>query len=125
MLDRGADAGKKQRGQDHPETGDMTERGKRGAGQQGAGGQQVAFAETFGDQPGGDLERGHRRAVRGADHADLRQRQAEGLRQQRQQHIREVGEAVVQRVRRTAGRQRTPGTGCFQVCNSLLMRGQA
>ena len=80
----------KQRDQDHPEAGDITQRDKCGAGDRGAGGKQVAFTKTLGNQAGRYLERGHCGAVRRAYHADLRQRQAESLRQQRQQHIGQI-----------------------------------
>src|SRR3990172_2866726 len=68
--------------------------------------EQVALAEALGDEARGNLEGGHRGAVGAANQADLRERQAEALREQRQQHVGEVGETVVQGVRRAAGGER-------------------
>ena len=43
------------------------------------------IAEAFGEEPGRNLKRRHRGAMRRADEADLREVEAEGLREQRQQ----------------------------------------
>ena len=61
--------------------------------------------------------------MRRADEPDLREREPEGLREQRQQHVSDVRESIVQRVRGAAGGERafrvTPGQEQVRCCRGF------
>src|SRR5947209_1784766 len=71
----------------------------------------MASAEALGEEAGRDLERRHAAGVRGADQADLRQRQPEFARPQRQEDVEGLGEAVVQEMDDGRGEEHRAGSG--------------
>ncbi len=71
--------------------------------------EQVALADALGQQPRGELERRHGHPVGRTDHPDLREGQAESLREERQQNVGDVRKPVVDHVRGAAGSEGAPG----------------
>ena len=65
-----------------------------------AGGQHDALAEALGQQASGDLEERHAPAVQSAQEADLGERKVKLDRPQGEEDVDDVGEAIVQEVRR-------------------------
>ena len=102
MLNRRTAPGEEQRNEDHPIARRQAESNERKAGHQRSKCKQVAFAEAFRDQCCGNLAGCHRDAVRRTDQPDLRERQAERLREQRQKDVGDVGQSVVQSMRSAA-----------------------
>ena len=78
------------------------------AGERGAGGQQRRAADPLGEQAGGHLKPGHRPGIERAQDADLGIAEAELRLPQRQQHIEQVGKAVMQRMGAAGDRHRPP-----------------
>jgi hypothetical protein len=111
VLHGGADSGEEQHDEDHPEAGRVAERDERECRDQGADRKEVPLAETLGEKPRGNLESGQRRAMRRANQPDLREREPEGLGEQRKQDVSNVGQAVVQRMGGTTRSERAPW--CF------------
>ena len=114
MLDRGAESCAEQRCEYYGVAAGVGEREKGNTRDRCAEREEVAFAEALGDETGRNLEARHRSPVSGAYEADLRERQAERLRQQRQQHVGDVREAVVQRMGCATGGECAARTGCGQ-----------
>jgi hypothetical protein len=67
--------------------------------------EQTALAEALREQPGGNLEGGHAARVGRPDEAHLPQRQAKLRRPHREQHVEDLGEAVVHEVHGAGGGQ--------------------
>ena len=109
MLERGAEPGEKKRHQDRRETHRLAERDKCESARGRAESEQVARTEALGGQADRGLKDRGRAAPRRTDHADLHEREAECLRQYRQQYVTHVGQAVVQYVRGATGRERAFG----------------
>ena len=78
------------------------------AGERGTGRQQRRAADTLGELTSGDLKPGHRPGIEGAQNADLGIAKAKLRLPQRQQHIEQIGKAVVQRVGAAGHRHRPP-----------------
>ena len=72
-------------------------------------GEQTPLAPPLGEQPRGNLECGHAAAVGGPDDADLCEGQPELARPDRQEHVEDVRESVVDEVDAAGGGQHRAG----------------
>src|SRR5437867_1410058 len=77
----------------------------------GAEGQDPPLTDALGEEACRDLERRHAAGVRGADEADLREREAELARPQRQEDVERLREAVMQEVDGGRGEEHRAGSG--------------
>ena len=108
MLERGPAAGDAQAEEQRVKPARHGDREIADSAREQPEGEQAALAEALRDYPGGQLEDPHRRAVGGANHADLRVAEPEGLGEHRQQDIDGGGQAILHDVRAAARGQRPP-----------------
>ena len=90
---------------------------KARAGERGAADQQDALTHPFRPQADGNLKQRHGGAVRAADQSDLSQRQTVLLRQDRQQHVEHVAQAIMRDVGGAADPEHSAG-----FCGARLAR---
>ena len=103
MLDAGAETGSQQYQQQRHESANGPRRDESTRGDRGPRRQQAPLAPALGEEPRGDLERRHPAAVGGADQPDLREGQPELVGPDRQEHVEDVGESVVDEVDAAGG----------------------